>query len=86
MGKDKNTFFRCNLPDCNHYVQSKLVKGKRTLCNRCNNEMIMDARAMKLEKPHCVDCIKVRRKPSHDKLLEYIEAQDITTRTQDIKT
>lgn len=80
LGKDPSkgyVIFRCNLPDCGYYIAARLVRGKRTICNRCGNDMLMDARAMKLEKPHCVDCIKVKKKPSHDKLLEYIEVNDL---------
>lgn len=63
---------RCNLPECTHYIAHHLAKGKMTLCNRCDREMLLDTRAMKLEKPHCPDCIKIRKRPEHDKILEFL--------------
>lgn len=76
LGKNGYTVFRCNLPDCSHYIAQHLAKGKLSICNRCGGEFILDTRAMKLEKPHCTDCIKTRKKESHDTLLEFIEAHD----------
>lgn len=76
LGK-KGTYevFRCNLSDCTHYLPKRLAKGKRSICNRCGGELIMDTRSMNLEKPHCVDCIQVRGKSeTHDKLLEFIDS------------
>lgn len=75
LGKKGYTVFKCNLPLCNHYIQAKLAEGKMTLCNRCGNEMLLDKRAMKLVKPHCADCIIVKKKDSHDALLEYLEKE-----------
>ncbi len=79
MGKNGYTVFRCNLPNCMHYVAAKLAEGKATICNRCGSEMILDRRAMKFVKPYCVDCVKVRKSKSHDKLLEFIEANDMSS-------
>lgn len=77
LGKNGYTVFRCNLPACSHYVHEKLVAGKRALCNRCGGEMIMDTRAMKLTKPHCSECIQVRKKPEHDTILEFLEKEGL---------
>ena len=78
LGRKGYTVFACNLPDCKHYIAANLAEGKRTICNRCGGEMILDKRAMRLVKPHCADCIEVRKKgPSHDKLLEFLEANDL---------
>jgi hypothetical protein len=73
LGRNSYTVFKCNLPNCTHYVAAKLVSGKLSLCNRCGGEMIMDSRAMKLTKVHCVDCIEIRKKPEHDAILDFIE-------------
>lgn len=75
LGKNGYTVFRCNLPDCMHYIAATLAEGKKTICNRCGCEMILDKRAIKLEKPHCVDCIETKKSEAHDKLLEFIEGK-----------
>ncbi len=77
LGKNGYTVFRCNLPSCTHYVAANLALGRLTICNRCGEQMILDKRAARLTKPHCVNCIQVKKKSSqHDKLLEFIEAHD----------
>lgn len=80
LGKKGYTVFRCNLPDCTHYLAAKVAEGKLCICNRCGDEMLLDKRAMKFVKPYCVNCVKMKKRPSHDKLLEYIEANDLSSR------
>ena len=75
IGKNNYTIFRCNLPDCMHYIAAKLAEGKQTLCNRCGEVMILDKRAMTLIKPHCVDCIEVRKKEGHDAILDFLSSE-----------
>lgn len=77
LGKNNYVVFRCNLPNCNHYIAEKLALGKVTICNRCGFQMLLDKRAMRLTKPHCVDCIQVRKKDEHDKLLEFLEKVEV---------
>ena len=89
LGKKGYTVFMCNLPDCRHYIEESLAKGKRTICNRCGNEMILDARAIKLVKPHCANCIEVKKGDTHERLLEYLkentEAAD-SNQSQDMES
>lgn len=63
--------YRCNLPKCSHYLTPELVKDKLTLCNRCGSEMIMDAFALSLAKPHCHDCTE-RKNKNVDKIKDLI--------------
>ena len=76
LGKNGYTVFRCNLPECTHYVAARLAEGKKTICNRCGDEMILDKRAMRFVKPYCVNCVKTKKSEAHDKLLEFIEANN----------
>lgn len=51
----------CGYPDCSHYMpehMEKLIPGKATKCwgSDCDENTIMDARTMKLDKPLCTDC------------------------------
>lgn len=57
-----NSVYFCTLPDCNYKVDVPLALGKRTLCNICNNEFIINEYVIKLAKPHCPDCGKVKVK------------------------
>lgn len=72
LGKSGYTVFRCIEPDCSHYIAKEFVKGKLCACNRCDNPMIMDTRAMNLTKPHCVDCIE-HKDTNISKLKELME-------------
>jgi hypothetical protein len=80
LGRKGYIVWRCNLPDCSHYIADKLVKGKRTVCNRCGTDMLMDTRAMNLVRPHCVDCIETKKSDTHDALLEFVEAREMSKR------
>ena len=78
LGKNGYVVFRCNLPDCSHYIAERLARGKKSICNRCGDEMVLDTRAMKLVKPHCVDCIEIKTKTNkHDDILEFLEEKKI---------
>lgn len=56
-----NTVFFCTL-DCNFKIDSALALGKRALCNICGAEFIMTEYSIKLVKPHCNDCGKIKIK------------------------
>jgi hypothetical protein len=56
--KGSYVVFRCILPGCPHYIRKELAAGKACLCNRCNSPMVLDSRAMSLQKPHCNACVK----------------------------
>lgn len=49
----------CALPDCNHYMpkhMESMVEGKSSYCWECNEPMILDAEAMKDDRPRCHNC------------------------------
>ena len=48
-----NSIYFCTLPDCNFKMDVALSLGKRSLCNLCGNEFIMNEYSIKLAKPHC---------------------------------
>src|SRR5215203_1845718 len=52
----------CALPDCHYKIEVPLALGKRAICNICGNEFIMNEYSIKLSKPHCADCGKVKVK------------------------
>ena len=70
LGKDY-VIFKCNLPGCTHYISKILAKGRMTLCNRCNEPMILNAAAMQFKKPHCLDCTKKKNEMS-EHILEFL--------------
>lgn len=57
-----NAMFFCTLPDCHYKVEVPLSLGKRTLCNICSKEFIINEYTLKLVKPHCANCGKVKTK------------------------
>jgi hypothetical protein len=57
-----NAVFFCILPDCFFKVEAPMALGKRALCNICNEEFIMNEYALKLNKPHCDKCGRVKVK------------------------
>lgn len=57
-----NAIFFCTLPDCHYKIDAPLALGKVSICNICGNDFIMNEYTLKLVKPHCLDCGKVRVK------------------------
>lgn len=55
-----NVIFFCTLPDCHYKIDAALALGKRAMCNICENEFIMSEYSLKLVKPHCPDCGKMK--------------------------
>jgi len=53
-----NSVYFCTLPDCHFKLDVALSLGKRTVCNRCGNEFIMNEYHIKLKEPHCDSCSK----------------------------
>jgi len=58
--KTGNSVFFCTLPDCHFKIDAALALGKKSLCNLCDNEFIMNEYQVKLVKPHCCDCGKIK--------------------------
>lgn len=75
LGKKGYTVFKCNFPNCTHYIAEKLAKNKTTICNRCGVEMILDARAMKFVKPYCVDCVQTKKTDKSEAIADFLEKQ-----------
>jgi hypothetical protein len=62
-----NSVFFCTLPDCHYKIDVPLALGKRSICNICGEEFIINEYTIKLAKPHCLDCGKVKVKGSDGK-------------------
>jgi ribosomal protein S27AE len=62
-----NAVYFCTLPDCHYKIDAPLALGKRTLCNICGNEFIMNEYTVKLTRPHCPNCGKVKVKDAEGK-------------------
>jgi hypothetical protein len=58
--KTGNSVFFCTLPECHYKIEVPLALGKISLCNYCDSEFIIDEYTLKLVKPHCRNCGKVR--------------------------
>jgi hypothetical protein len=54
--------FFCTLPDCNYKVDTFLALGKKAICHLCNDEFIMTEYTVKLARPHCQKCGKMKIK------------------------
>lgn len=66
----------CALPDCNHYMpkhMENLIPGKSTYCWECNSSMVLDPKALTMDRPICIDC----RNPGMNKLLSEKELEEI---------
>ena len=67
LGNKGYKIFKCMVPGCTHYIDVKMGEGRICECNRCHKPFVLDRRAMKLAKPHCLDCVE---KTSDDRKIE----------------
>jgi hypothetical protein len=74
LGRNKWPIYKCNLPDCSHYISAELIDGKFSICHRCGERFIITKALTRLAKPHCLKCtereIKPETKAFVDNLLE----------------
>lgn len=52
----KRKFYMCAHPDCSHIKDKALLYGKRSICNDCREEMVLDQYALTVAKPKCTEC------------------------------
>jgi len=52
--------YRCMDPDCTHYQQKEFLVGKRAICHKCKNDMILTKDQLKNRIPSCMNCSKSR--------------------------
>lgn len=50
--------FKCANEGCTHYIQRILASGRRSICWKCNEEMIMKSYNISEKKPHHRECRK----------------------------
>lgn len=53
-----NSVFFCTLADCSYKIETQFALGKETICNRCGKPFEMTTYAVRLAKPHCMNCHK----------------------------
>jgi hypothetical protein len=54
--RSKDTY-KCDHPDCQHWMTKTDLKGKRSLCAVCRkNTLILDHEALRRAQPRCADC------------------------------
>jgi len=49
----------CTL-DCTFKIECSLALGKKSVCNLCGNEFVLNEYHIKLARPHCSDCSKTK--------------------------
>lgn len=73
--------YACALPTCTHYMPKHLevtLLGKQAICWFCENKFILDERALRMEKPVCLQCALGESKsedelPVSDELQAYLD-------------
>ena len=80
---DLKVYF-CTLPDCTFKVEVALALGKRSICNRCGDEFIMDELSLRLAKPHCKKCSR-KRTVSEDGVVSYVTPDRVIADVADKK-
>jgi hypothetical protein len=51
--------FFCTL-DCTFKIDTAFAVGKNCICNLCGREFILDESTIRLKRPHCSNCSKIK--------------------------
>src|SRR5215471_1359478 len=70
--KGRPGFYRCNAPDCTHFIDKESITGKISLCSLCGEQMILNREALRRAKPRCINCSDTKKSRAHKR------AQEIT--------
>lgn len=62
----KPNLYRCKHPDCNHFMDKKLLLGKRSMCI-CGKDFILGHYELRLKNPHCKECTNTGGGPNKGK-------------------
>ena len=57
----KKGIFICKHADCSHILHKDLLIFRKSICNRCGIEFVLDSYAITLKKPHCEKCTKSKK-------------------------
>lgn len=69
--KNGTVVYFCSM-DCHFKIERELAIGKRTLCNICGEPFFMNEYSVKLAKPHCTNCGKMRIK-NDDGTVQFVD-------------
>ena len=89
--KTGHSIYFCVLPDCHYKIDAALALGKRSICNICNVEFLMTEATLKLQRPHCGDCgkVKVKDADGNDRYIKKVTNKVLTdigvARTQELR-
>lgn len=53
--------FKCMHPECTHYAEYERVVGKKSCCNNCGAEFILDWEALQRVYPRCLNCTNSKK-------------------------
>ena len=52
--------FKCMIPNCTHFISKDLVIGRKSICWKCNEPVVLNTENTRLKKPTHVECRKLR--------------------------
>lgn len=65
--------FKCNHPNCTHYMSESMVLGKASLCNGCGQEFVLDKSNIDMLFPKCLSCRKTKKADEHRKVSQIVD-------------
>lgn len=62
----KHKYFKCNDPNCTHFLDAAMLLGKKTLCPKCKESVfILTHQALKRKRPLCLSCSNTKEAKQH---------------------
>ncbi len=68
--KARPGYYRCDAPDCTHFLDKENVQGKLSRCTVCGDQMILSREDLRRARPKCMNCSNTKTAKMHRKAQE----------------
>ena len=72
--KSRPGYFRCDSPDCTHFIDKESVLGKISLCTTCGEQFLLSREDLKRARPKCLNCSNTKKAKQHKKVQKLTES------------
>lgn len=69
--KGRPGFYRCDAPDCTHFIDKESILGKYSLCTECGSQMILTKDDLRRARPKCFNCSNTKEAIRKRKAMEF---------------
>lgn len=68
--KSKPGYFKCDAPDCTHWVDKELIVNKLSLCTLCGSQFQLTRDDLRRSRPRCINCSNTKKSQAARKVFD----------------